>query len=362
MRSVSVIIPTWNGRELLAEFLPSVLAALAEYSERHSAAIELLVVDDASTDDTFDWLAATFAGQPALRVVALPQNVGFLRAVNRGFAEARHEIVFLLNNDVQVAPDAIAPLVNHFDDARVFAVCSKAYRLGTDFLDGAGKLGLFERGFWRVFLNYDILPTRLPEDAPPLPSFFASGGYAAYDAKKLAALGGFCEWLAPNYWEDVEICYRAWKRGWTVAYEPASVVHHVSSATLGDARQRHVRLITERNRLLMTWINLHDPVWFAAHLAWLGLKLLGAAVSLDHDYWQSFRQALARLRPIRQLRRQEQAAAVRSDRELAAIFTALARSEWVAVMRNVKDYDQYLRLRRELEAGPTQAVDHGFRH
>src|SRR2546423_12120809 len=192
MRSVSVIIPTWNGRELLAEFLPSVLAALAEYSERHSAAIELLVVDDASTDDTFDWLAATFGAPSGLRLVALPETLGFLRAVNRGFAEARHEIVFLLNNDVQVAPDAIAPLVSHFDDERVFAVCSKAYRLGMDFLDGAGKLGLFERGFWRVFLNYDILPTRLPQVAPPFYSFFASGGYVAYDAAKLAALGGFC--------------------------------------------------------------------------------------------------------------------------------------------------------------------------
>src|SRR5918911_1402620 len=116
MRSVSVIIPTWNGRELLAEFLPSVLAALGEYRDRHASAVELLVVDDASTDDTLDWLAATHGGQSALRVVALAENLGFLRAVNRGFAEARHEIVFLLNNDVRVAADAIAPLVRHFDD------------------------------------------------------------------------------------------------------------------------------------------------------------------------------------------------------------------------------------------------------
>ncbi|HKQ08106.1 MAG TPA: glycosyltransferase family 2 protein [Blastocatellia bacterium] len=353
MRSVSVIIPTWNGRGLLAEFLPSVLAAINGYRDRHGAKAELLVVDDASTDDTRDWLAANYGGQSSLRVVALTENLGFLRAVNRGFSEARHDVVFLLNNDVRVEADAIAPLVSHFDDGRVFAVCSKAYRLGTGFLDGAGKLGLFERGFWRVFLNYDILPTRLPQVASPFYSFFASGGYVAYDAAKLAALGGFCGLLAPNYWEDVEICYRAWKRGWTVAYEPASVVHHVSSATLGDARQRHVRLISERNRLLMTWINLHDPAWFAAHLAWLGLKLLGAALSLDSIYWQAFWQALGERRAVRELRRQERAAAARTDRELAAIFTALAASEWVAVMRNVKDYDQYLQLRRALENGST---------
>src|SRR5438270_7814448 len=353
MRSVSVIIPTWNGRELLAEFLPSVLAAISAYRDQHAAEVELLIVDDASTDGTLSWLASTYGRHPSLRVVALPQNVGFLRAVNQGFAEARHAIVFLLNNDVRVAPDALAPLVSHFDDERVFAVCSKAYRLGTEFLDGAGKLGLFERGFWRVFLNYDILPTRLPPAPPPFYSFFASGGYTAYDAAKLAALGGFCELLAPNYWEDVEICYRAWKRGWTVVYEPASVVYHLSSATLGDARQRRVRLITERNRLLMTWIHLHDPVWFAAHLSWLGCKLLGAAVSLNRLYWQSFWQAVTQLRAVSQARRREMAAAVRSDREVAGIFTDLAASEWVSVMHNVKDYDHYLKLRRELETRST---------
>ena len=353
MRSVSVIIPTWNGRGLLAEFLPSVLAAIGEYRDRHGADVELLIVDDASTDDSRQWLAATYGGHAFLRVLELPQNVGFLRAVNRGFSEARHSVVFLLNNDVRVTADAIAPLVRHFDDEQVFAVCSKAYRLGTDFLDGAGKLGLFERGFWRVFLNYDILPTRLPASPPRFHSFFASGGYVAYDAAKLAALGGFCELLAPNYWEDVEVCYRAWKRGWTVEYEPASVVHHLSSATLGDARQRRVRLVTERNRLLMTWINLHDRGWLAAHLAWLGLKLLGATASLDRVYWQSFWQAAKRLGPVRQARRRERAAAVRSDRDIATIFDGIARSEWASVMRNVKDYARYLELRRELETHST---------
>jgi len=353
MRSVSVVIPNWNGRELLAEFLPSVFAAIGEYRDQHGADIELLIVDDASTDGSPSWLASTYGQHPLLRVVELQQNGGFLRAVNKGFAEARYSIVFLLNNVVRVAPDAIAPLVSHFDDDQVFAVCSKAYRLGTDLLDGAGKLGLFERGFWRVFLNYDILPTRLPKAPPPFHSFFGSGGYTAYDAAKLAALCGFCELLAPIYWEDVEICYRAWKRGWTVEYEPESVVYHLSSATMGNARQRRIRLITERNRLLMTWINLHDRVWLATHLAWLGFKLLGAAVSLDRIYWQSFWQAVKQLRLVRQARRQEIEAAVRSDREVADIFTRLAENEWVSVMRNVKDYNQYLELRRELETNST---------
>ena len=353
MRNVSVVIPNWNGRELLSQFLPSVIAAVDNYRVQYGSEVELLIVDDASTDGSQSWLAINYGQHPLLRVIELQQNMGFLRAVNKGFAEARYPIVFLLNNDVRVEPDALAPLVSHFDKDQLFAVSSKAYRLGTDFLDGAGKLGLFKRGFWRVFLNYDILPTRLPKDTQPLYSFFGSGAYTAYDASKLSALGGFCELLAPIYWEDVEICYRAWKRGWTVEYEPNSVVHHLSSATMGTDREQKIRMITERNRLLMTWINLHDRIWLSAHLSQLILKLLGATVSLDRVYWRSFCQALSHIRAVRKARRKEIKRSVRSDREVAAIFTNLAKSEWVSVMRNVKDYPQYLERRRQLESKST---------
>lgn len=329
---VSIVIPNWNGRELLPEFFPSAVAAAEHYHEKYGAAAEVIVVDDGSTDGSQQWLAQHYGQSDIVRIIACPENRGFSPAVNTGFAAARHPIVFLLNNDLRVSLDAIAPLVRHFDDANVFAVCCKAYRLDGETLDGGGKLGWFEKGFWRVYLNYDILPERLPTHPPPFYSFFASGGYTAYDAAKLKQLGGFCELLAPIYWEDVEICLRAWKRGWTVHYEPESVVYHQSSATMGKkSLRRRVNIVSERNRLLMTWINLHDRRWFASHLLWLALKLLGAAVSFDRNFLQAFRQALARLPEARRARRREQAAAVRADRELELIFNDLTQNKWVVV-------------------------------
>jgi GT2 family glycosyltransferase len=348
MRNVSIVIPNWNGRELLPEFLPSVFAAAARYSERHGAEAEVIIVDDASTDASLRWLKENCVGRAL--VIERAENGGFVRAVNDGFAAARHPIVLLLNNDVCVEPDAIAPLVKHFDDEEVFAVCSKAYRLGTDLLDGAGKLGRFERGFWRVFLNYDVLPTRLPAGGGPFYSFFGSGGYTAYDRAKFAELGGFCGLLAPIYWEDVELSYRAWRRGWQVRYEPASVVHHKSSATMGKpSLRRPMKVITERNRLLMTWVNLHDGRWLFSHLTWLALKLAGATLSLNRAYWQSFLQAASRLGAVRQARARAKQSSARTDRELAAIFKRLEASDWVDVIRNEADYRRYVELRRRLE-------------
>ena len=267
MRSLSIIIPTWNGHDLLVEYLPSVVDAGERYRAESRAEVEIIIVDDGGTDGIRDWLERRFNGHQSVRVVELSANLGFIRAVNRGFEEAKNEIVFLLNNDVRVEPDCIAPLVRHFDDPLAFAVCSRAGRIGSSRLDGGGKIGRFERGFWRVFRNYEVIPREAPRE---LISFYGSGGYTAYDRSKWEQLGGFEECLSPNYWEDVEICYRAWKRGWKVLYEPGSRVAHKGSATIGHEQMRgETQLIAERNRFLMTWINLHDGGMFASHLVWL---------------------------------------------------------------------------------------------
>jgi glycosyltransferase involved in cell wall biosynthesis len=80
MRSVSIVIPTWNGRELLAEYLGSVVAAVEKYRLRGQADVEVIVVDDASTDDSRDWLRANYDQHELVRIIELESNVGFLRS------------------------------------------------------------------------------------------------------------------------------------------------------------------------------------------------------------------------------------------------------------------------------------------
>ena len=319
MKSVSIVIPNWNGLELLTEYFCSVVGAAERYHAEEHAEVEVIVVDDASADSSREWLSEHERNN-IINLVELQNNVGFVRAVNRGFQAATNDVVFLLNNDVRVEPDCIFPLVKHFDEPNVFAVCCRADRIKTGRLDGGGKLGTFKRGFWRVFVNYEAIPSETGTD---LISFFGSGGYTAYDRQKLMILGGFQDCLAPNYWEDVEICYRAWKRGWTVRYEPTSLVHHLGSASMKKQPSNEMSIVTELNRLLMTWINLHERIWFAKHLGWLGLKLVGSVVSLRWNYLRSFRRALSKISKVRAARRIERKAAAVSDRELAQKFAEL---------------------------------------
>src|SRR5215831_6832352 len=112
--AISVVIPNWNGRDLLANYLPSVIEAVRTLPRG-----EIIVVDNGSADGSVEFLRQTF---PELRVLALAENLGFGGGSNAGFRAAQHDIVVLLNNDMRVAPDFLRPLLDTFMDEKVFAV------------------------------------------------------------------------------------------------------------------------------------------------------------------------------------------------------------------------------------------------
>ena len=255
---VSVVIPTWNGREHLARNLPSVLAALEGNPES-----EVLVIENGSDDGTAEFLAESF---PSVRVVELGSNIGFGRASNHGFTLSRHDIVVLLNNDMRVEPDFLEPLLDGFRDPRVFSVTAQIR-----FPDPAKQreetgltMGRWVRG--RVHLQH-VVDEQVDE---LFPTFYAGGGSSAYDRLKVLELGGFDEILAPFYMEDVDLSYMAWKRGWINLYAPGSVVHHEHRGTIG----RHfspdfIERVLQKNRLLFAWKNMHHWGRLTAHFGWL---------------------------------------------------------------------------------------------
>src|SRR5437870_5519917 len=115
----SVVIPNWNGRELLEKYLPSVIEALAG-----NPAYEIIVVDNGSTDGSPEFIRDTF---PSVKVLSLPTNLGFGGGSNAGFREATNDIVVLLNSDMRVAPDFLSPLLEGFHDPEVFAVSCQIF-------------------------------------------------------------------------------------------------------------------------------------------------------------------------------------------------------------------------------------------
>lgn len=315
---ISLAIPTWNGRKILQRFLPSVVRE-AERWQNAGGDAEIILSDDGSTDDTLAWLAQEY---PQVHVTSSPVNRGFAAAANAAVLQSRHEIVVLLNSDVEVLPGLLDVLPQHFEDPGLFGVTFRGMDLpgwddphgpGAPFFSTGGKLGRFRVGFWSVWDNYDASA----QDGVRLPTFFLHGGFCALRRSVFAELGGFDLEFSPYYWEDVDLSYRARKRGWRVGYEPRAQVYHALSATVKRHRPAFSRaVVTHRNRLLFHWMNLHGAS-LARQLVWSHLLLLQLALKGEFSYHCGWWQAVRRLPAIRQRRRRDAPWWVIADEELA---------------------------------------------
>jgi GT2 family glycosyltransferase len=359
---VSIVIPSWNGLEFLKRFLPSVSAAATHYSQEFNRPTEIVIVNDGSVDDTTTWLLsqgfleggsdtqslprplAPSPRRPALMLIRNETNRGFGPTCNRGFEAASYPLVFLLNNDVEVELNAIAPLVENFADASVFAAHCRVFDMESGREVGTGKLGSFDRGFIRVHRSYVSVAATTDEGASPSErilfcSMFAGGGSAMFDREKFLEIGGFDSLLAPIYWEDVDISYRAWKRGFSVVYEPRSVVHHRISSTMRKVNKRKVRRMQQRHRLIYHWVNLHDGALLLSHIMWVALLSLTALLRLQPGFLFSVASALRKLPQIRKRRLEEKQAARRTDREVFKIFDSLEKQANVFAYDNVTELE-----------------------
>jgi GT2 family glycosyltransferase/glycosyltransferase involved in cell wall biosynthesis len=262
--AASIVIPNWNGRDLLAKYLPSVIAA-AECLPGS----EIIVVDNGSEDGSAQFLRDTF---PQVRVVELARNLGFGGGSNAGFRAATHDVVVLLNSDMRVEADFLAPLLSGFTDSQVFSVACQI------FFSDPGKVreetGLTE-GWW-LQGGLRVRHRVEPEIRDLFPCFYGGGGSCAYDRRKFLELGGFDELLKPFYLEDTDVGYMAWKRGWKVLYQPASVVYHEHRGTIGKRfSERYIQGVLKKNFILFAWKNIHSWRWMVSHFffTWAGAML-----------------------------------------------------------------------------------------
>jgi O-antigen biosynthesis protein len=262
--SASVVIPNWNGKDLLEKYLPSVIEAATGEPDN-----EVIVVDNGSTDGSVEFLRAAF---PSVRVIALAENRGFGGGSNEGFRQARNDIVVLLNSDMRVAADFLPPLLEGFSDPGVFAIsCQIFFSDPTRVREETGLTqGWWQDGGLKVRHRID------PEVDDLFPCFYGGGGSCAFDRRKFLALGGFDSLLAPFYLEDTDLGYQAWKNGWKVLYQPRSVVYHEHRGTIGKKfSEAQIQAVLKKNYLLFAWKNIHETPRLLSHLllSWAGAVL-----------------------------------------------------------------------------------------
>ncbi len=319
---ISLVIPNYDGRGLLEKHLPCTLSATKHYS----ANTEVVVVDDGSTDDSVEYLKKY---HPDVRVLRLPKNVGFPRACDTGIRAAQNNIVILLNTDIRVREDFIAPLVSHFADEDVFAVMAMSLREDESTPGELAKIPFFKRGYLKFVSseNTELQKAVAENHEYPLYSFYAVGGHCAIDRSKYLFLNGFDDLYYPFYSEDVDLCYRAWKRGWKTIFEPRSIVyhHHASSSILSKHPRAYIGSVIRRNRLLFVWKNITSLRYFYfRHLTPLLLRSVGGIFVMDFNFYRALFSALRRLPKARERRKQEKKRDCRlSDEEIFALTSSL---------------------------------------
>jgi GT2 family glycosyltransferase len=275
----SAIVLNYNGRGYALEAVQSLL-------EQDLPALEVLVVDNGSTDGSPDEIEAAFGDR--IRLLRFPRNLGFGAGNNAGIRQARGRHLILLNNDAVATPSFAREMVAPAEgDGRIGMVAARVLDYSRrDVLDTVGHLlypdGL-NRGRGRLEVDrgqYDHCRTAL----------FPSGAAALYTRRMLDDIGLFDERFF-LYGDDAELGLRGRVAGWGCALAPRAIVYHRYSRSAG-AYSSLKAFYVERNRVLVLFkvfpasLILVSPAYTAVRLAlqlWAALRGKGAAGRLARE-------------------------------------------------------------------------------
>jgi O-antigen biosynthesis protein len=251
----SVIVTNWNGLRLLQKNLETIIQNSPE-------ANEIILADDASSDQSLNYVSELQKKYPQIKIIHHSKNVGFSKNSNHAVKASSGDFVVMLNNDILPHTNYISEAVKHFSDHLVFGV----------------GLAEFNNENWGMFYwsgGYLQYKPGLKVNKTHITGWL-SGGSAIVNRNLFLKLNGFDEIYAPFYSEDLDLGYRAWKSGYKLLWEPKSIVEHKHEATISKFPKRLLDYVKERNRLLTVWRNITDPKLLTSNkLALIGRVLTG---------------------------------------------------------------------------------------
>lgn len=264
----AIVILNWNGRAMLAEYLPSVL----KYSRDEA---DIIVADNASTDDSIEWLKENY---PQVGRIALDRNYGFADGYNRSLKQVDADYYVLLNSDVEVTHHWLTPLIEEMDAHPEIAACQPKLlsMRNRDAFEYAGASGGFIDRYGYPFCRGRIFNTVEDDDGQydnPQEVLWATGACLVVRAKDYWEAGGLdARFFAHN--EEIDLCWRLHQMGKRIYCFPESEVYHVGGATLPKSNPMKT-FLNFRNNLTMLYKNLPDDElshvmrvrWFLDYLA-----------------------------------------------------------------------------------------------
>lgn len=313
-KPITIVIPNFNGAKLLRNNLPSVMSAVNHYGNGST----ITVVDDGSSDDSVEVLRNHFS---MINVVVHQKNMGFAEAVHTGVREAKTDLVFILNSDVQLKDNFFSPLIPYFDDENTFSVNPSIYDEKGEIKRHSWNYRQFRRGRiallkWHLDKAQDIVAS-----GKRCPTMYGHGGSMLVRKKMFDELNGFDPIFKPYYGEDSDIGIRAWRRGWYSYFEPgASLVHQSVGAIKANVQIKKVKCMRRRNRYLLEWIHLTPWQLITKTIPFSCFQLLGELLTLDTVNLKGFYLALLKIPEVIHSRKAIKESAVLSVQEVFEIL------------------------------------------
>ena len=230
---VSIVIPAYNKWKYTLNCLKSI-------SENTAGDYEVVVIDDASTDET----ATGLSNVKNLNLVRNEQNMGFLESCNRGARASKGKYILFLNNDTMVTKGWLPPLLEIMERDDVGAVGSKLVYRGRTLQEAGGIIWNDGTG-WNYGRGDDPME---PEYSYVREVDYCSGACLLVRRELFEKVGGFDERFKPAYCEDTDLCFSLRNLGYKVMYQPMSVVVHFEGVTCGTDISRGIKRYQEINR------------------------------------------------------------------------------------------------------------------
>lgn len=286
--SISIILPNYNGRDLLKNNIPSIISAAQGFD------YEIIVVDDCSSDDSLQFLTTN---HPQITVIENEINMGFSRTCNKGIYASSKDLICITNTDVTFTDDYLINATRLFTSPDIFAVKGDIINYRQNFNDIINTertcLLHYKRGFLRF--NHKVEPEHIFSSSNLNTQFVLLGCCFVCRRDTLQKLKGFDEIYSPFYWEDSDLAQRALESGYKLIYSEKCKVYHQLSATINTYRSKNQRLLaSNRNKFLFTWRHLSGFNNWLIHFSYTLLNLLTRWITLDWKYYVGFFRAIVR--------------------------------------------------------------------
>ncbi len=251
--TVAVVILNWNGKQLLEQFLPSVVA--------NSKEANIYIADNASTDDSVDFVTANY---PEITIIQNATNGGYAKGYNDALKQVNEDMYCLLNSDIEVTKDWLQPIIEEFKTNPETAIIQPKildYKNKTHF-EYAGAAGGFIDKFGYPYCRGRIFNT-IEADANQYDNseiFWASGACFFIRQSVFKSLKGFDDTFFAHM-EEIDLCWRAQNHGHNIQYIGESTVYHVGGATL-EATNPKKTYLNFRNSLFTLTKNANGNLLF----------------------------------------------------------------------------------------------------